>query len=94
MWWAIETLTTVHVVIAEKSVVQNFVVTEAKDVHDEVTMPQVRPHCGAAIAASAAHIALAANPCAPDALALASTSIEAECEQHERGVRAIRLRQA
>jgi len=38
----------------EKSVVQNFVVTEAKDVRDEVTMPQVRPHCGATIAASAA----------------------------------------
>jgi voltage-gated potassium channel len=45
-----------HVVIAEKSiaVAQNFVVTEVKEVHEGATIPAVCPHCGAAIAASAA----------------------------------------
>jgi voltage-gated potassium channel len=43
-------------VVAEKSiaVVQNFVVTEAKDACEGATVPAVCPHCGAAIAASAA----------------------------------------
>jgi voltage-gated potassium channel len=45
-----------HVVIAEKSiaVAQNFVVTAAKDAREGATGPAVCPHCGAAIAASAA----------------------------------------
>jgi hypothetical protein len=34
--------------------VQNFAVTEVKDAREGATMPAVCPHCGAAIAASAA----------------------------------------
>ena len=45
-----------HVIIAESSIaiVQNFAVTEAKDARAGATMPAVCPHCGAALAASAA----------------------------------------
>jgi len=45
-----------HLVIAENSIaiVQNFAVTEVKDAREGAAMPAVCPHCGAALAASAA----------------------------------------
>lgn len=46
-----------HVVIADKSIaiVQNFAGAEVKDVRDGAPMPDICPHCGAAMAARAAH---------------------------------------
>ena len=45
-----------HVVIAEKSiaVVQNIVVAEVKDTREGASLPDICPHCGAALTASAA----------------------------------------